>query len=133
MMAEEDFDIDSLAAYLHLDPAQVSRLVERGKLPARRVGGAWRFAAAEIHQWLERRMGVLSGDELQQMEGVLRGPRGTEAASTLSIADMLPLEAIAIPLDARTRGSVITSMADLAAKTGWLWDAGKMAEAVRAR
>jgi PTS system nitrogen regulatory IIA component len=46
---------------------------------------------------------------------------------------MLPLEAIAISLAARTRGSVITSMVELAAQTGWLWDTAKMAEAVRAR
>jgi PTS system nitrogen regulatory IIA component len=38
-----------------------------------------------------------------------------------------------VPLAARTRGSVITSMVELAATTGWLWDAAKMAEAVRAR
>lgn len=132
-MAAEDFDIDSLAEYLHLDPAQIARLVDRGKLPARRVGGVWRFAAAEINQWLERQMALLSGDELEHMEGVLRGPRGASTSPQVSIADMLPIQAIAIPLDARTRGSVITSMAELAAHSGWLWDVGKMADAVRAR
>jgi PTS system nitrogen regulatory IIA component len=132
-MAAEDFDIDRLAEYLHLDPAQVARLVERGKLPARRVSGSWRFSAAEIHHWLEEQMGLLSEDELQHMEGVLRGPRGGSAQESPSIAVLLPIDAIAIPLDARTRGSAITSMAELAARTGWLWDAGKLAEAVRAR
>jgi PTS system nitrogen regulatory IIA component len=42
-------------------------------------------------------------------------------------------DAIAIPLDARTRNSVIEQMTELAAGTGFLWDAQKMAEAVRAR
>ena len=46
---------------------------------------------------------------------------------------MLPVTAIEIPLSARTRNSVITSMVDVAARTGWLWDPGKMAEAVRSR
>ena len=46
---------------------------------------------------------------------------------------MLPLDAIAIPLPARTRGSVITSLVEVTAHTGWLWDTAKMAEAVRAR
>ena len=46
---------------------------------------------------------------------------------------MLPLEAIAIPLPARTRNSVIDSMVELAAATGWLWDPKAMAEAVRSR
>jgi nitrogen PTS system EIIA component len=133
-MAEEDFGIESLAAYLHLEAAQVQRLAERGKLPARKVGGQWRFSRAEVHHWLESRIGLSSGDELLQMEGVLERTTGkAEPLAVVSIAQLLPLEAIAIPLPARTRGSVITSMVDLAARTTWLWDTTKMAEAVRAR
>ena len=45
----------------------------------------------------------------------------------------LPLAAIAVPLAAKTRGSVITKMCQLAAATGWLWDPAKMSEAVRQR
>lgn len=132
-MAEDDFGIESLAAYLHVDPAQVLRLVERGRLPGRKVGGQWRFAQAAVHHWLEERIGLSSDEELMQMEGVLRRAAGASQAEEISIAEMLPLEAIAIPLGARTRGSVITSMVELAAKTSWLWDVAKMAEAVRAR
>jgi PTS system nitrogen regulatory IIA component len=132
-MAEDDFGIESLAAYLHVDPAQVLRLAERGKLPGRKVAGQWRFAQAEVHHWLEHRIGLSSDEELVQMEGVLRRAAGKTDESVVSIADLLPLEAIAIPLAARTRGSVITSMVELAARTGWLWDTPKMAEAVRAR
>jgi PTS system nitrogen regulatory IIA component len=132
-MADDDFGIESLAAYLHVDPAQVLRLVERGKLPGRKVGGQWRFAPAEVHHWLEERIGLSSDEELMQMEGVLRRVAGKSEEPTLSIAEMLPPEAMAVPLLARTRGSVITSMVEVAARTGWLWDAAKMAEAVRAR
>ena len=131
-MAKDDFGIESLAAYLHLDPAQVLRLAQRDKLPGRKVAGQWRFSRAEVHHWLEDRIGLSGEEELVEMEGVLR--RASDAgAEEISIAGLLPPEAIAVPLPARTRGSVITSMAQLAAKTTWLWDAAKMAEAVRAR
>lgn len=132
-MSDDDFDLEGLAAYLHLDPAQVSRLVERGKLPGRRVAGHWRFSSAQIHHWLEERIGVSNDNELAEMEGVLGVDAGGHLEPAVSISEMMPLEAIAIPLPARTRGSVITSMAELAARTGWLWDDAKMAEAVRAR
>ncbi|MEX2111845.1 MAG: PTS sugar transporter subunit IIA [Pirellulales bacterium] len=132
-MADDDFGIESLAAYLHLDPAQVVKLAERGKLPGRKVGGQWRFAQPVIHHWLEERMGLSSDEELEQMEGVLRKAAGEEAPHTIGIADMLPRQAIAVPLEARTRGSAITTLVDVAAGTGWLWDTAKMAEAVRAR
>lgn len=131
-MPEDDFDLPSLAAYLHLNPAQVHRLVERGKLPGRRVAGEWRFAPAEVHLWLEERIGLSDETELHRVEGAMQAA-GEEPEGELSIAAMLPLEAIAVPLAARTRNSVITSMAEVAARTGWLWDPQKMSEAVRSR
>ncbi len=132
-MRHEDFDIDSLAAYLHLTPQQVTRLADRGKLPGRKVASRWRFARAEIHHWLERRIGLSDEDELLEVEDVLQGPIGTKQQEEISVAELLPIEAIAVPLKARTRNSVITRMVKLAAQTGLLWDPKKMAEAVRAR
>src|SRR5262245_13326769 len=110
IMPDDDFGIESLADYLHLDQGQVMRLVERGKLPGRRVGGAWRFSPAEIHHWLEERIGVSSDAELEQMEGALRRASGNVDEPAVSIVAMLPREAIALPLAARTRSSVIASM-----------------------
>jgi nitrogen PTS system EIIA component len=132
-MAQEDFDIDRLAAYLHMMPAAVAKLAERGKLPGRRVGGEWRFSAAEIHHWLEERIGLSDDDQLAQVEGALDRASDAPADEEVSICDLLRIESIAVPLDARTRGSVIEKMAELAARTHLLWDAAKMAEAVRAR
>jgi PTS system nitrogen regulatory IIA component len=130
-MPHGDFDVSGLARYLHLAPEQVVRLAERGKLPGRKVGGQWRFPKPDVHHWLERRIGASDESELLEVEAVLRhsAPTGEE----ICIADMLPAEAIAVPLPARTRNSVIDSMVELAARTGWLWDTKEMAEAVKAR
>ncbi len=133
LMVDKDFDIDGLARYLHLTPAQISRLADRGQLPGRKVGGQWRFSRGEIHHWLEDRIGASDEAQLVEMEGVLKRGKGTHAELAPSIADLLPVEAIAVPLQARTRISVITAICELAAGTGLLWDAVKVAEAVRAR
>jgi PTS system nitrogen regulatory IIA component len=131
-MADDTFDVASLAAYLHMMPAQVSRLAERGKLPGRRVAGQWVFSPPEISRWLEDRMGLSDDDELATIETNLRRTeRG--GASTIDFAELLPLETIAVPLDARTSGSVIKAMSELAATTGMLWDPQRMAEAVAER
>ena len=132
-MADADFDIDRLAAYLHMMPAAVLKLAERGKLPGRRVGGAWRFSAAEIHHWMEDRIGLSDDDELASVEGALDRAGGHEEPEEIYIAELLRPEAVAVPLLARTRGSVIEKMCDLAAATHLLWDANAMADAVRAR
>src|SRR5690242_11024186 len=96
LMAQEDFDIDRLAAYLHLSPAAVTKLAERGKIPARRVGGDWRFSAAEIHHWLENRIGISGDEELLQMETALDRAAHPEDAD-VSIVDLLKLDAIEVP------------------------------------
>lgn len=132
-MPFSDFDIDSLAAYLHLTPEQVRKMAERNKLPGRKVGGQWKFSRAEIHHWFEERIGLSDEDELVKVEQML--DRNTPATShaTVSIPEMLTPERIAVPLRARTRNSVIREMCEVAAASGALWVPDEMAEAIRAR
>lgn len=133
-MSDQDFDIDSLADYLHLSPAQISRMVERDNLPGRKISGQWRFSPAEIHHWLEERIGASDDEELKQVEVVLeRDERPPHDGENRSVSELLSPDTIAIPLLARTRNSVIQSMVKLASQSGHLWDPPKMVEAVRAR
>ncbi len=131
-MAPKDFDIDTLAAYLHLTPQQVMRMADRDRLPGRKIAGAWRFSEAEIHHWLEEQIGLSDDGELLKVENVLDRHVGG-GVEKITISDLLPIEAIAVPLQARTRGSVIQKMADLAAQTGLLWDPDKMVQVLRDR
>jgi nitrogen PTS system EIIA component len=66
------------------------------------------------------------------MEGALDRAAESDVVE-VSITELLKLDAIEVPLDARTRGSVIVKMCELAARTHLLWDTAKMADAVRAR
>ncbi len=131
-MPEEDFDLDSLAAYLHLAPAQVARLADRAKLPGRKVAGQWRFSPAEIHHWLETRIGLSDEEDLDRIDSLL-DRAAPDDEPELRLGDVLPEEAIEIPLSARSPGKVITAMTEVAARTGWLWDPPQMADAVRSR
>ena len=74
-MVREDFDIQSLAAYLHLTPEQVKKMAERGLLPGRKLGEGWKFSRAEIHHWLEDKIGVSSEKELVEVETIVRSAK----------------------------------------------------------
>ncbi|MEZ6074963.1 MAG: PTS sugar transporter subunit IIA [Pirellulaceae bacterium] len=131
-MAAKDLDVEQLAVYLHLTPPQVRRLADREQLPGRRIGGQWRFSEAEVHTWLEDRIGASNLEELAQMQPMV--DRWSDANSdSVELSGLLHAAAIAIPLKARTRGSVIRTICKLAEATGLLWDATKMSEAVLAR
>ena len=132
-MADGYLDVEELAAYLHVGPQQVVKLAERGELPGRKVGGSWRFAEGEVHAWLEQRIGASGSEEqLQKVQAVV--DRWSDSHSgVIRLVDLLPQDAIEIPLAARTPRAVIRRMCELAHNTGLLWDVVKMAEAVQAR
>ncbi|MEM7558651.1 MAG: PTS sugar transporter subunit IIA [Planctomycetota bacterium] len=138
-MASQDLDVEELAAYLHLTPQQVRRLADREQIPARRISGSWVFSEAEIHSWLEDKIGASDGlEELSKVEQVIdrwSKNRAAEANSEWdsSLANLLPEAAIDVPFQARTRSSVVRRICSLAESTGMLWDAGRMTEAVLAR
>jgi PTS system nitrogen regulatory IIA component len=132
-MPATDFDVDSLAKYLHVAPAQVLKLAERGNVPGRKISGQWRFSKGEIHHWLEDRIGAGDDVDLAQVQNLLDLAAGGRESESVTISELLHPEAIAIPLAARTRSSVIKSMVELAASTGHVWDPAEMAEAVQAR
>ena len=132
-MAREDYDIASLSAYLHQDPVKVRRMAERGQIPGRRVGGEWRFSRGEIHHWLEEALLGSDQAEATRIENVLDRTTVAEDIAEYTIEVLLPLEAMAVPLAARTKNSVVNAMSNLAADTGWLWDPDGMDDAVRER
>jgi PTS system nitrogen regulatory IIA component len=127
----DEFDVARLADYLHLTPDQVTKMAVRGQLPGRRVGGQWRFNEAEIHHWLEDRIGVSNSEELDRVQRVL--DRAAGKVVDRPISELCTLDTIQVPLNARTRGSVIRSMSELASRSGLMWDAPAMAEAIKAR
>ena len=106
-MAQDDFDVAGLANYLHMMPADVTKLANRGKLPGRRVADQWRFARAEIHHWLEDRIGLSDSQELVRMEGLLDRVPNADSPQDVCISDLLLTESIGVPLAARTKASAV--------------------------
>src|ERR1051326_5655772 len=53
---------DEVAAYLRVDVVTIRRLVNRGELPAYRVGGEYRFMRDELAAYLKRQR-VAGGEE----------------------------------------------------------------------
>lgn len=127
-MAGEMMDIQELAAYLKRDSREVSRLVDRGQLPAHKVAGQWRFSRAEVSHWLE---GQLAGYDDRQLTD-LEGP-GAADVSSLVVTSLLAPESVATPLAGRTRASVLKELVELAGRTWQVYDPGAVLAAVRQR
>ncbi len=44
--------VPEVASFLKVSETTIYRLAKTGKLPARKVGGAWRFSQSAIQAWL---------------------------------------------------------------------------------
>jgi PTS system nitrogen regulatory IIA component len=126
-MGSDMMDMEQLAAYLQRDVREVGKLASRGHLPGHKVGGQWRFARAEINQWIEKQMPSLSEKELSNLES--SGARGDEPL----LSNLLSEASIAVPLAASTRASVLKELVNLAEQTWQVYDPEAVLEAIRQR
>ena len=132
-MSNEDFDIPSLAEFLHITPAEARKMAERGRVPGKKIGGQWKFFREEIHSWFENRIGVSDERELAEVEKVLEIQSTKQLVDEFHIPDMMPPGLVFVPLLARTKPKVINLLCDSVAATGMLWDPDKMGDAIRKR
>src|SRR5579884_689613 len=96
IMGNDMMDLAQLAAYLHRDAREVQKMASRGHLPGHKVGGEWRFAQAEINQWLEGQMPGYTDQQLTALE--TRGHR--EAEQERLVSELLSPASMAVPLPA---------------------------------
>ena len=132
-MSHSTLDFTQLVKYLHLPDAKVKKLVDRGEIPGRKIKGEWQFSMPEVNRWLEQRIGVSDDNELADIESQFDRSTPTDTPQAVAIAQLMPLEAIAVPFLVRTKESAIRSMTQLAVGTGLLWDSERMADALRKR
>jgi excisionase family DNA binding protein len=52
-MTDTWLTVKEVAQYLKLSPDLIYKLAQQGKIPASKVGTAWRFKKQKIDQWME--------------------------------------------------------------------------------
>ena len=126
-MGGDAMNLEQLASYLQRDSREVAKLVDRGTLPGRKVGGTWRFSRQEIRHWLEAQIPGYDDDQLRQVERY-----HAEPAEPL-LAHLIHEACVAVPLKATTRSSVIRELVTLAEQSWQVYDPKTVLEAVQAR
>src|ERR1700733_6219619 len=129
-MSHESISIEELATRLGRDRRDVEKLANRGRLPGRKVGGTWQFHPTEIRHWLEQEMRGYSEPELAALE---EGQRGEGAEHDTPILKRLSLETVQVPLEGRTKRSVIEGLVEAAGRTWQIWEPATVLHAVLER
>ena len=124
-MDNEMMDLDQLAVYLKRDVREVSKMANRGYLPGHKVSGQWRFAPAEINYWIETQMHAYTEEELSALEN--------QAVPEPLVSSLLSEAAMAVPLRAGTRASVLKELVKLAEQTWQVYDPAAVLRAIKQR
>lgn len=118
-MDHQFLTLEELAIQLGRDRRDVERQVQRGNIPGHRVEGGWRFHPAEIRHWLEQEMRGFTAEELASVESAQNLPAVSDKSLLESV---LAPELVEVPLDARTKRSVIESLVEVAGRTWQVWE-----------
>lgn len=99
-----------LAEYLQLSERSVYRLLERGEIPAVKVGGQWRFRKSAVDEWLDLGFGRIEPADLEAEADSVAG----DAAATGEpmVADLIAPENIFLDLPARVRAGVLDALVE---------------------
>lgn len=129
-MSHEVFSLEELAQHLGRDRREIEKLANRGRLPGRKVSGAWQFHQAEITRWLEKEMREYTPAELLILE---IAQQSEEVCTTLPVSSILHPETVQVPLEARTKRSVLESLVEVAGRTYQVWSPSDILDAVQQR
>ena len=129
-MSHDWLTLDDLARQLGRDRRQIEKLVNRGRIPGRKIGGEWQFHPTEITHWLEQEMREYTDRELAVLEDT---HSSTEADADLPVESLLHRETVEVPMAARTKRSVLESLVEVAGRTWQIWEPATVLRAVRER
>ncbi len=129
-MAHEWFTLAELARQLGWDMRELERRASRGRIPGHKRGGDWQFQKDEIADWLEQEMRGYSDSELAEVE---QRHQSQEVDADVPLTSLLKLETVAVPLEARTRRSVLEELVDVAGRTWQVWEPAAVLRAVLER
>ncbi len=122
--------IDDLSKFLGRDRREIEKLVQRGRIPGRKMNGVWQFHPTEVTHWLEQEMREFSGPELQGLENA---QQESEADLRCPIRSLLHPETVQVPLEARTKRSVLECLIEVAGRTWQIWSPADVLVAVQQR
>jgi PTS system nitrogen regulatory IIA component len=129
-MSRDWYTLDELAAHLGRDRREIERLANRGRIPGHKRSGEWQFHAAEVTQWLEHAMREYTDTQLAAVE---RSMEATAHELGVPVSRLLCPEAVQVPLEARTRRSVLESLVEVCGRTWQVWQPAQVLKAVQER
>lgn len=129
-MSHDWLTVDEVSSRLGRDRREVERLVQKGRIPGHRVGDDWKFHPAELTHWVEKEMRDFSDADLADLEA---SQDALDLDHDLPLTSLMKIEQMEVPLNARTKPSVLSELLRVAGQTWHVWEPEKILSAIRER
>ncbi len=126
-MDHDWLSLEELARETGRDQRDLERLTLRGRIPAHKRGSEWQYHSSEIRAWMEQELRGWSDAELASFEQSQAD--NTPGTDTLLSTYLAP-EQVQIPLEGRTRRSVLEALVEAAGRTWKVWEPAVLLQAV---
>ena len=121
-MSYETLSLKAAAAHLHMDERELLHAAQRGEVAAEKRGDEWVFEHRLLDEWAQRRVLGLARKPLVSVHAEeTREARGA-AGSDMVVSDLLANGTVVVDLPSKTKGGVLRDIADIADKTGYVYD-----------
>jgi nitrogen PTS system EIIA component len=127
-MPYRNMTLEELGRHIGMDVREIKRLAEKGRLPGQMIGGVWRFNRDALLDWLQRELHSLDWEQIRNLERAM-----SDVQDQSVVGALLPTEAIDMNLPARSKASVLRELVALGERTGMVYDAAGLGEALAQR
>jgi mannitol/fructose-specific phosphotransferase system IIA component (Ntr-type) len=117
-MPHRVFNLDEVAAHLHVAVTDIQLLVKRGEIPVEKKGDRLLFRKKDIDGWASQRILGLSGKPLQEFHRKTSAGRSATQGEHAVLSELMKASFIAPAMRSKTKASVLRDMVDLADSTG---------------
>lgn len=126
-------DIEGVADYLHLTPADIEHRVKNREIPFEKRGERIVFRKRDIEEWASPRILNLPGQWLSEYHGKSTQHTRRTFSNDVLIANMVEAGAIEAEMASKTRTSVLADLVVIAEKTGHLSAPEELLEGLKSR
>ena len=122
-MSREVLSLKQAAEHVHLELNELRHIAQRGEIEALLRGEDWYFEHRALDEWAQRELLVASHREQLRRHSLIVAEERRARQQDLRIAELFKTGSLSLSMSGKTKAGAIREMADLAARTGLVYDA----------
>lgn len=121
-MSQRMMNLEQVARYLRMDPADIAKLVRQGEIPCAQAETHPLFRRNEVDAWASQRILGMARRPLVSYHRAATTSARRDDAGPFMVTDLLTSERVVTGLPSRTKAAVLHDLTAIAEKAGLLYD-----------